>query len=186
MLGDPLTDDELKRRAAKHPAKEAAFDFIDAIFKASRPKPGALESRADRERDRAWKDLYVRFRIFCDLFDESVPSVVEEVMFTHLLKIMRATLDVGKLLPPDGRVGREVQRDNAQARKDMLVRTVKAYLDARPDLPLRVSRNFANIIEPDIAELMCVRKGMPGGLSTSAVVEALVEIRNRQKSGLTL
>jgi hypothetical protein len=48
---------EFRRREAEHPARTVVFVYLDALFRLTRPKRGALETRRDRERDRAWLRL---------------------------------------------------------------------------------------------------------------------------------
>ena len=79
---------------------------------------------------------------------------------------------------PDGQGARAARSDRAEADFVMLVQAVGIYLDAHPELELRASANFANIIRPDILELLGLPK-VACSPSLSAIVKALRVMRKR-------
>jgi hypothetical protein len=174
-----LSEAELRRREAEHPARTACFNYIDTIFRATRPKRGKLETRHDRERDRAWRDLYVAFRNFADNFETAPPEFGEGV-FGTLLKMLKASVDVGKLLAPDGRKGRDARQEKAAADAAVMVRVVESYLKSRPELEPKVSRKFAAEIKADIVDVLGLAKD-GAGPSINAIMAALSAYK---KSGL--
>jgi hypothetical protein len=90
---------------------------------------------------------------------ESASIELEEFVFDLLLKIMRASHDLGMHGAPDGRAARSARHDRASFEFVKLVSIVMIYLEAHPELEPKASENFANIIRPDILELLGLPKG---------------------------
>lgn len=168
----------------RHPVKSRAGDFVNGLIEKARLKGevrikmGAFESRADRERERARNELFVRYDNFSDLFKSAEPDL-EEFVFDLLLKIMQACHELGIHAAPDGCAARETRHDRAGQRFVQLVSTVMVYLEAHPELgPPRASEKFANIIRPDILAVLGLPKGAAKP-SLSAIVLALRAVRKR-------
>ena len=189
-----MTPDEALRRykelakefREQHPAKSRAADFVNGLIEKARLqeevriKRGAFESRADRERERARNELFVRYDNFSDLFKSAEPDL-EEFVFDLLLKIMQACHDLGIHAAPDGVAARSARSDQASSKFVKLVSTVMIYLEAHPELEPKASEKFANIIRPDILELFGKPKDAPSKIppSLSAIVKALRSVRKR-------
>jgi hypothetical protein len=165
----------------RHPAKSAANKFVNGLFEASRvPLAATVSSRADRDRERAAAELFVRYDILSDLF-KSASIELEEFVFDLLLKIIRASNELGIHAAPDGRAARLARHDRASSKFVKLVSTVMIYLEAHPELEPKASEKFANIIRPDILELFGKPKKAPSKIppSLSAIVKALRSVRKR-------
>jgi hypothetical protein len=170
----------------QHPAKARAQDFVSGLIEKARLqeevriKRGAFESRADRERERARNELFVRYDNFIDLFKSAEPDL-EEYIFELLLKIVRASYELGIHAAPDGVAARSARSDQASSKFVQLVSTVMIYLEAHPELEPKASEKFANIIRPDILELFGKPKDAPSKIqpSLSAIVKALRSVRKR-------
>jgi hypothetical protein len=164
----------------RHPAKSRAAAFVNGLIEAARVPMGAAMSRADRERERAAAELFVRYDILSNLF-ESASIELEECVFNLLLKIMRASHELGIHAAPDGVAGRAARSDQASSKFIKLVSTVMIYLEAHPELEPKASEKFANIIRPDILELFGKPRDAPSKIppSLSAIVRALRSVRKR-------
>jgi hypothetical protein len=167
----------------RHPAKSRAADFVNGLIEKARLqeevriKRGAFESRADRERERARNELFVRYDNFSDLFKSAEPDL-EEFVFDLLLKIMQACHDLGMLSAPDGRAARSARSARSGSRFVNLITTVAIYCREH-GLEPHASEKFANIIRPDILELFGKPKDAPSKIppSLSAIVKALRSVR---------
>jgi hypothetical protein len=159
-----MTPDEALRRykelardfKERHPAKSRAADFVNGLIEAARVPMDAAMSRADRDRERAAAELYVRYDILSNLF-QSASIDFEEFIFDLLLKIMRASHELGIHAAPDGVAARSARSDQASSKFIKLVSTVMIYLEAHPELEPKASEKFANIIQPDIELLASPR-----------------------------
>ena len=169
-----LVTEQTRAFREAHPAKARASELVDDLYRAARSGPGL--SRADRERERAGSELYVRYNALSDVFAD-FPIDLEEGVFGLLLKIVRASYDLGKLTAPDGVVAREVHRERSSTRFYMLVQAVMAYLDAS-GLEPKASEKFASRMRPGLLDAMELPKDARAP-SLSAIVKALRAIRRQ-------
>jgi hypothetical protein len=78
----------------RHPAKSRAADFVNGLIEAARAPVRAVMSRADRERERAAAELFVRYDILSDLF-KSASMELEEYFFPIFVQCLRAVYELG-------------------------------------------------------------------------------------------
>jgi hypothetical protein len=138
---------------------------------------GAATSRTDRDRERTAAELFVRYDILSDLF-KSASIELEEFVFDLLLKIMRASHELGIHAAPDGRAARAAWEGSGDSKFINLVSIVQIYCREHGIEP-KASEKFANIIRPDILELFGKPKDAPSKIppSLSAIVKALRAVR---------
>jgi hypothetical protein len=167
----------------RHPAKSAANKFVNGLFEASRIREGVISSRADREAARSGDELFVRYGIICDLF-ESAQHDLSEFIFSLMLKVMRASYELGIHAAPDGRAARAAREGSGDSKFINLVSIVNIYCREH-GLEPKASEKFARVIRPDVLELYGKPKDAPSKIypSLAAIVTALRAVR---KSSFTL
>jgi hypothetical protein len=167
----------------EHPAKSAANKFVNGLFEASRIREGVISSRADREAARSGDELFVRYGILCDLF-ESAQHDLSEFIFSLMLKVMRASYELGMHAAPEGRSARAAREGSGDSKFIELVSIVNIYCREHGIEP-KASEKFARIIRPDLLEVFGKPKDAPSKIypSFSAIVKALRSVR---KSSFTL
>ena len=186
-FNDHMMDGEALRRRCdqlmsefedRHPAKARANKFVNGLVDASHEPVDA--TRADRERALAGAELFVRYGILSNLF-ESASIELEECIFDLLTKIMRATYELGIRAAPDGRSARAAREGSGDSRFIELVQAVTIYCQ-EPGIEPKASEKFANIIRPDILELL----GLPKDAKRPAVSALVTALRAIRKSSLIL
>jgi hypothetical protein len=183
MYDTDMTDEEARRRIqqltaefeAAHPTKAATNRLVESLSSPKKWK-GGVEMRADRERGRAADVLQVRYNQLGDLFETMTPEL-EGYVYSRMREIIEAAHLLGKHDSPDGKAAHEARKGSGDAAFSTLVAAIKIYCGEREIEP-KASWDFANIIRPDILEVLHFPKGAKRP-SVSAIVKALQAVRRQ-------
>jgi hypothetical protein len=158
----------------RHPAKPRAADFVNGLIEAARAPVGAAMSRADRDRERAAAELFVRYDILSDLF-KSASMELEEYFFPIFVQCLRAVYELGIHAAPDGRAARAAREGSGDSKFINLVSIVQIYCQEHGIEP-KASASLPISSGPPSSNCWACNAKRP---SVSALVTALRAIRRQ-------
>jgi hypothetical protein len=162
--------------AAMTPGERARYEAQKAVDKLVSEVPcGRLDIVAtptELERRRQMNNFgaawYAIDNVISQLDEECQVSIV---LYTNFRRCIEADYELGKFSGPDGAKARKQKTENARARAQKIFLTVKHFLIANPQIPLRASENCACEIKPAIEEIF------GGKVSLSDLTTALCKFR---------